>query len=83
MATVIENVLGEMEVYEETASQIVDCSPNRLDLIWDEVIEFGDFKGYTVWTEKRVYFPISFEGHTWVESVSRDPDGGPTSHICY
>lgn len=35
---------------------------------------------FTVWTEKRVYFPVCYDGAEWCGSVSRHPDGNPTEH---
>jgi hypothetical protein len=44
---------------------------------------YGGSEGiaFTVWTKHRVYFPAVYDGAEWVESVSRNPDGVPTSHI--
>lgn len=36
---------------------------------------------FTLWTRKRVYFPVQFDGAEWVASVSRHPDGKKTEHI--
>lgn len=43
---------------------------------------FGGTEGcpFTVWTRNTVYFPICYDGAEWVGSVSRHPDGEPTSH---
>jgi hypothetical protein len=45
----------------------------------NEFIEFG--KPFTLWTDKRVYFPWCYDGTEGVASVSRNPDGIPTKHI--
>lgn len=44
---------------------------------------FGGSEGhpFTVWTKKRVYFPVVYDGSEWVESVPRDPNGEPTIHV--
>ena len=35
---------------------------------------------FTVWTAKRVYFPVIYDSNEWVGSVSRHPNGRPTEH---
>ena len=35
---------------------------------------------FTVWTKRRVYFPVCYDYSAWVGSVSRHPDGKPTEH---
>ena len=44
---------------------------------------FGAHEGipFTMWTKKRVYFPVEYDGAEWVSSVSRNPDGEPTGHV--
>ena len=44
---------------------------------------FGAEEGcwFTVWTKDRVYFPTSYDGAEWVESVPRDPCGEATRHV--
>jgi len=36
---------------------------------------------FTLWTEKRVYFPTEYDGTAWVASVPRNPCGEATKHI--
>lgn len=36
---------------------------------------------FTVWTARRVYFPVEYDGQEWVGSVAREPDGVPTKHL--
>lgn len=36
---------------------------------------------FTVWTEKRVYFPLNYDGDVGCGSVSRIPDGKPTEQM--
>lgn len=44
---------------------------------------FGTSEGdpFTVWTEKRVYFPAVYDGAEWCASVARNPGGPATEHI--
>lgn len=43
---------------------------------------YGGTRGafFTVWTHKRVYFPVCYDGAEWVGSVARNPDGIATPH---
>jgi len=36
---------------------------------------------FTLWTRKRVYFPVQYNGSEWVASVPRYPCEEATSHI--
>jgi len=36
---------------------------------------------FTLWTHKRVYFPVQYDGSEWVTSVPRDPCEEVTSHV--
>lgn len=50
-------------------------------------VEFNDGYGgsegvaFTLWTGKRVYFPVVYDGAEWVASVARNPDGVATWHV--
>ena len=43
---------------------------------------YGTSEGcaFTVWTKRRVYFPVVHDGAEWVGSVSRHPNRVPTEH---
>ena len=53
----------------------------QLDVPFDS--GFGEAEGaeFTLWTARRVYFPVVYDGAEWVGSVSRHPDGRPTPHL--
>lgn len=36
---------------------------------------------FTLWTLDRVYFPATYDGAEWVDSVRRHPCGEATDHI--
>lgn len=36
---------------------------------------------FTVWTWRRVYFPVCYDGAESVGSVSRNPDGRANKHV--
>lgn len=77
---------------ERITATLTDCGETWKDvesctLTDDEMAEsfnsgFGGTEGlpFTVWTVKRVYFPICYDGSEWVGSVARNPDGKPTEH---
>lgn len=56
-------------------------SEDEMDKDFDE--GYGAVEGcaFTLWTQKRVYFPTQYDGSEDVESVARCPDGKPTCHI--
>ena len=78
-----ELLLANMADHNETMDDLVDSTltDEELDVQFDN--GFGGPKGkpFTVWTERRVYFPVVYDGAEWVASVSRDPDGQPTEHV--
>ena len=59
-------------------------SASRDSELWDK--EFCDSYGategdsFTVWTKKRVYFPVCYDGREWCGSASRIPDGVAMEH---
>lgn len=63
-------------------SEVVSVAPDNLD--WDAEFDdgFGCEEGapFCIWTEKRVYFPICYDGREWAGSASRQPDGEPLDH---
>lgn len=60
---------------------IVPKDEKWLDFLFDD--DYNDIQGqsFTLWTKSRVYFPATFDGGEWVESVSRNPDDKATVHI--
>jgi hypothetical protein len=44
---------------------------------------YGGTRGplFTVWGEKRVYFPAQYDGSEWVGSVPRNPCEQVTNHV--
>jgi hypothetical protein len=69
---------------KESWNDVESISPKDekwLDFIFND--DHGHIQGesFTVWTKSRVYFPATYDGAEWVESVSRNPDNNPTTHI--
>jgi len=73
-----------LSTYNESWNDVISIAPSDekwLDFLFDD--DYGDIEGnsFTLWTKSRVYFPATFDGAEWVESVSRNPDDKPNNHI--
>jgi hypothetical protein len=44
---------------------------------------YGSQEGaaFTLWTDKRVYFPVMYDGSEWAASVPRNPNAEATAHV--
>lgn len=75
----IERALFENN--EEWAS-IVSCtlSDKELDCEFDSGYGGVNGKNFTLWTKNHVYFPCSYDGAEWCDSVPRNPNGKKTCH---
>lgn len=73
----------ELKDHGETADDVISCTLSGEEMAVEFDTDFGGTNGqpFTVWTEKRVYFPTEYDGAEGVASVSRHPDGKPTEHI--
>lgn len=78
-----ELIQHEMNKRKETFDDVVSSTLTEEELLKEFDCGFGGSEGvpFTLWTTNRVYFPAVYDGSEWVESVSRNPDGKPTSHI--
>jgi len=67
------------ETWEDVVANTM--SDSDMEVMFDD--DFGCVKGcpFTVWTQKHVFFPHSYDGAEMVCFVSRNPDGKPTRHI--
>ena len=72
-----------MNKHKETFDDVVSSTLTEEELLKEFYCGYGCSEGapFTLWTTNRVYFPAVYDGAEWVESVSRNPDGKPTSHI--
>lgn len=70
---------------ETWADMVAYAPPGPEAEVFD--VEFDDGYGghngprFTVWTKKRVYFPVVYDGAEWVSSVPRDPCDECTAHV--
>jgi hypothetical protein len=58
----------------------ITLTEDELNKEFDDSFGCVEGKPFTAWTARRVYFPVTYDGSEWVDSVSRDPDGQPTQH---
>jgi len=76
-------LIDEMDNHGEALCDIVSntMTQDQMDVEFDD--DYGSEEGipFTVWTQKRVYFPVCYDGSEWVSSASRAPDGVPTWHV--
>ena len=82
METWRELISEEMQDCGETWEDVESTVGSEyFDLSFDD--GFGSEEGhpFTLWTAKRVYFPVCHDGAEWCSSVSRIPDGIATEHI--
>lgn len=73
----------EMRKRRDAWKNVVSCTLTdaELDVDFDDDFGGNDGRPFTLWTAGRVYFPVTYDGSEWVESVSREPDGKPTKHV--
>lgn len=77
----LETLLAE---YGETLADVVHSVPPldspEMTTPFDD--SYGGTNGcaFTVWTAKRVYFPICYDGSEWVGSAPRDPRDEACGH---
>ena len=84
MTTWRELIAGHMGKWGESLSQPFTATFDEgasFDREFDDGYGAPEGGHFTLWTDKRVYFPVVYDGAEWVESVSRHPDGQPTEHV--
>lgn len=78
-----KEIAKEMARTGECEADIVACtlSDDEADTEFDAGFGWPNGIPFTVWTKRRVYFPVAYDGAEWCKSVSRRVDGIPTQHI--
>ena len=73
-------LLEEMQTHADTSPVVAQAGINvdKQDAIggWDgRTVDAvgGEEDAFTVWTERRIYFPAWYDGMGWVASVPRHP----------
>ena len=64
-----------MQQYSESWDDVVGCtlSGKALDEKFAATSYGIDGQPFTLWTKYRVYFPVTYDGTEWVDSVARHP----------
>ena len=67
----------------ETWADVIACtlSEDELDRPFDGGHGIAEGQPFTLWTERRVYFPCECDGAESVASVPRDPCPEATKHV--
>ena len=69
--------------YARDTSPVVAVAPDEsvLDVSFDG--GYGGSRGEPVliWTERRVYFPVVYDGREWIGSAPRDPQAEGQPHV--
>jgi hypothetical protein len=78
----LHKILKEMDEQGDSMENLLDHTLSTENMI-KEFNSENSWIGvpFTIWTHSRVYFPVTYDGYTWVGSVSRYPDGKPTEHM--
>lgn len=72
-----------MKIHGESFDNFLSTTltEDELDVEFDDDFGSSEGKPFTLWTYKRVYFPVVYDGSEWVSSVARYPDDIPTNHV--
>ncbi len=73
-----------LEAFENLGETTADIVASTFKPGEDELMFYpGYAEGvpFTLWTSKRVYFPVQYDGNEWVDSVPRDPCDEATHHV--
>lgn len=62
-------ILREMNQHNDSFENIVAMTLSSGEIDLDGV----QWEKFTIWTEKRIYFPANYECDLWCESVPRNP----------
>ena len=83
MATWRELIGYEMCDAGETWSDVVASTLDDVGLDRKFHDGYGSSEGgaFTLWTRRRVYFPVVYDGAEWCASVPRDPCDEATCHV--
>ena len=78
MATTWRELLNN----ELKGDELVACTltEEEMGAEFDNGYGWSEGKPFTAWTEKRVYFPIVYDGAEWVGSAPRNPCSEATNH---
>jgi hypothetical protein len=77
----MEDLTKEAEKHGDTLDGM-RCTLTEAELLerFDCGYGLSSGKPFTAWTDKRVYFPVVYDGAEWVGSVPRNPCDEATPH---
>lgn len=75
-----ETVLWPIGYYDDEPLEGATQQPT-LDVQFDNGYGLIDGPNFTAWSERRVYFPVDYDGSEWVASVPRNPAEVATKHV--
>jgi hypothetical protein len=64
-------------------SEIVAVSPGEtvLDVSFDDGYGGAEGPAVLIWSEERVYFPMTYDGSEWLDSAPRNPQPDGQAHV--
>lgn len=73
----------ELTAQDESWSDVIHSTLTEEELNKRFDCSFGSAEGdpFTLWTKKRVYFPVEYDGSEWCESVPRTPCDEKVQHV--
>lgn len=76
-------IKNEMENHGDSFDNVVHSTFEGREIYREFDHGYGSTNGdpFTIWTEKRVYFPVQYDGSEWVASVPRNPCDIKTEHV--
>lgn len=81
MTTWHKLISEELENQGERWDDVVFCTLKHPHKQFDAGYGSSEGTPFTLWTKKRVYFPVVYDGAEWVGSVPRHPCDEETIHI--
>jgi len=70
-----------MEAHKESWGDVISQTEFNPDRKFYAGYGSAEGEAFTLWTNKRVYFPVVYDGSEWVESVPRNPCNEITDHF--
>jgi hypothetical protein len=73
----------EASRHDDDASAVVSVAPDEdaLDIPFDPGYGGSEGPDVLIWTERRVYFPVVYDGSEWLASAPRNPQAEGQSHV--
>jgi hypothetical protein len=62
---------------------VVAVAPDEaaLDVTFDDGYGGSEGPSVLIWTEQRVYFPVTYDGSEWLGSAPRNPQASGQKHV--